>query len=69
MGVIIPHPKRRTGRAYANRDSGPVSDELGGSRARVAPLLYGPWDDRFMVVPPDGTVRLTDFLVDPQNKD
>jgi hypothetical protein len=37
-------------------------DELAGSRALVAPLLYGPWDERFIVVPPGGAVRLTDFL-------
>jgi hypothetical protein len=37
-------------------------DEVPGSSDLVTPLLYGPWDDRFIVVPPGGTVRLTDFL-------
>jgi hypothetical protein len=37
-------------------------EEVNGSRDLVAPLFYGPWDDRFIVVPPGGTLRLTDFL-------
>jgi len=38
-------------------------DEIEGSRDLVRPLLYGPWDpDRFIVVPPGGTISLGDFL-------
>jgi hypothetical protein len=37
-------------------------DEIEGSRDLVYPLLYGPWDERFIVVPVGGTVRLTDYL-------
>lgn len=40
-------------------------DEISGSRDLVRPLLFGPWDDRFIVVSPGGTVRLTDFLASP----
>jgi hypothetical protein len=39
-------------------------EELPSGTDLVAPLVYGPWDDRFIVVPPGGTVRLTDFLAD-----
>jgi len=52
-GAAARHTAERFGLCY---------DELAGSRALVAPLLYGPWDERFIVVPPGGTVRLTDFL-------
>jgi hypothetical protein len=37
-------------------------EEIEGSRDLVRPLLYGPWDERFIVVPVGGTVRLSDFL-------
>jgi Protein of unknown function (DUF1638) len=38
-------------------------DEVDGSSDLVRPLLFGPWDhDSFIVVPPGGSVRLTDFL-------
>lgn len=36
--------------------------EIEGSRELVYPLLYGPWDERFLVVEKGGTIRLTDFL-------
>lgn len=39
-------------------------EEIEGSRDLVYPLLYGPWDERFIVVPVGGTVHLTDFLGD-----
>lgn len=39
-------------------------DEIEGSRELVYPLLYGPWDERFLVVPKGGIIRLTDFLAD-----
>lgn len=44
---------RRFGLSYA---------EIEGSRELVRPLLYGPWDERFVVVPAGGTVGLRDFL-------
>lgn len=37
-------------------------EEIEGSRDLVHPLLHGPWDERFIVVPRGGTVRLSDFL-------
>ncbi len=37
-------------------------EEIEGSRDLVHPLLYGPWDERFIVVPQGGTVCLSDFL-------
>jgi len=37
-------------------------EEIEGSRDLVRPLLFGPWDERFIVVPVGGTVRLNDFL-------
>jgi hypothetical protein len=37
-------------------------EEIEGSRDLVRPLLYGPWDERFIVVPVGGTVLLSDFL-------
>ncbi len=43
-------------------------DEIDGSRDLVRPLLYGPWDERFVVVPAGGTVRLTDFLAGSASK-
>jgi Protein of unknown function (DUF1638) len=39
-------------------------EEIDGSLDLVYPLLHGPWDERFIVVPTGGTVRLTDFLGD-----
>lgn len=37
-------------------------EELAGTSALVEQLVYGPWDDRFVVVPPGETVTLADFL-------
>jgi hypothetical protein len=78
MGVMLGHYRRlafiRTGdddealaaeRARAQqtaRDFGLRYEEIEGSRDLVRPLLYGPWDERFIVVPVGGTVRLSDFL-------
>ena len=78
MGMMLGHYKRlafiRTGdddealaaeRARAQqtaRDFGLRYEEIEGSRDLVRPLLYGPWDERFIVVPVGGTVRLSDFL-------
>jgi hypothetical protein len=39
-------------------------DEIEGTRERVYPQLYGPWDERFLVIPKGGTIRLTDSLAD-----
>ena len=38
--------------------------EINGSLDLVYPLLHGPWDERFIVVPMGGTVALSDFLGD-----
>ena len=78
MGTMLGHYRRlafiRTGdddealaaeRARAQqtaRDFGLRYEEIEGSRDLVRPLLYGPWDERFIVVPVGGTVRLSDFL-------
>jgi len=78
MGMMLGHYRRlafiRTGdddealaaeRARAQqtaRDFGLRYEEIEGSRDLVRPLLYGPWDERFIVVPVGGTVRLSDFL-------
>ena len=55
--------ERAQARATAER-FGLRYDEIEGSRELVYPLLYGPWDERFLVVPKGGTIRLTDFLAD-----
>lgn len=55
--------ERAQARATAER-FGLSYDEVEGSRELVYPLLYGPWDERFLVVPQGGTIRLTDFLAD-----
>ncbi len=53
--------ERAQARATAGR-FGLSYDEIEGSRELVHRLLYGPWDERFLVVPEGGTIRLTDFL-------
>ena len=37
-------------------------EELDGTSAMVEQLLYGPWDDGFVVVPAGETVSLADFI-------
>jgi hypothetical protein len=80
MGTMLGHYRRlafiRTGsaddamtdasgqaRATARR-FGLRYEEIEGSLDLVYPLLHGPWDERFIVVPTGGTVRLSDFLGD-----
>jgi hypothetical protein len=36
-------------------------EEIDGSSALVEKLLFGPWNDEFVVVPPGGTVTYQDF--------
>jgi hypothetical protein len=36
-------------------------EEIQGSSALVRKLIYGPWDQEFVVVPPGETVRFEDF--------
>ncbi len=52
---------RSQARAIAGR-FGLRYEELDGTNAMVEQLLYGPWDDSFVVVPPGGTVAFSDFL-------
>jgi hypothetical protein len=42
-------------------------EELDGSPALVRKLIFGPWDDEFMVIPPGKTITYQDYL--QQNSD
>lgn len=46
---------RRFGLAY---------EEIEGDRELVRRLLYGPWDERYIVVPVGGTIRMEEFFAD-----
>ncbi len=37
-------------------------EEIEGSTALVHKMIHGPWDDEFIVVPPDQTTRFEDFF-------
>jgi len=37
-------------------------EEIPGSNALVRQMLFGPWDDDFVVVPPGGTIRYDHFF-------
>jgi hypothetical protein len=37
-------------------------EEIQGSDALVRQMLFGPWDEGFVVVPPGGTIRYEDFF-------
>ncbi|HEX2995671.1 MAG TPA: DUF1638 domain-containing protein [Anaerolineales bacterium] len=53
-------------RAYAQKAAARFDlrfEELEGSSALVKKLVLGPWDEEFVVVPPDGTVRYEDFTL------
>lgn len=52
---------RAQARATAER-FGLVYDEIEGSDELVHELLYGPWDERYIVVPPGETVQVGEFL-------
>jgi hypothetical protein len=52
-------------RAYARENAARFClrfEEIGGSPALVHKLVFGPWDDDFVVVPPGKTVRYEDFV-------
>ncbi len=36
-------------------------EEIPGSLALITKMVFGPWDEEFVVVPPGGTVRFEDF--------
>jgi hypothetical protein len=36
-------------------------EELPGSPALIKKMVFGPWDEEFVIVPPGGTVRFEDF--------
>jgi hypothetical protein len=40
-------------------------EELDGSPALVKKLVYGPWDEEFLVVEPGRTIQYTDFTSKP----
>jgi len=52
-------------RAYARRTAarfGLRYEEIPGSTTLIRNMVYGPWDDEFVVVPPGQTIRYEDFL-------
>jgi hypothetical protein len=52
-------------RAYARRTAtrfGLRYEEIPGSTTLIRKMVFGPWDDEFVVVPPGQTVRYEDFL-------
>jgi len=52
-------------RAYARRTAarfGLRYEEIPGSTTLIRKMVYGPWDDEFVVVPPGQTIRYEDFL-------
>jgi hypothetical protein len=52
-------------RAYARRTAarfGLRYEEIPGSTTLIRKMVYGPWDDEFVVVPPGQTIRHEDFL-------
>jgi hypothetical protein len=38
------------------------SEELDGSPALVKKMVFGPWDDEFLVAEPGQTIQYTDFV-------
>ncbi|HEY3312687.1 MAG TPA: DUF1638 domain-containing protein [Anaerolineales bacterium] len=53
-------------RAYARKIAEDFSlrfEEIEGSPALVKKMVYGPWDDEFMVIKPGQTIRYTDFTL------
>jgi hypothetical protein len=78
MGTMLRHYKRlafvRTGpdddelaraRAQARTTAlrfGLGYEEIEGDRELVHGLLYGPWDERYIVVPAGGTLRMEEFF-------
>jgi hypothetical protein len=56
--------------AYAQRTAdqfGLRYEEIAGSSALVKKLVFGPWDEEFVVVPPGQTVRYEDFTPSASN--
>ncbi len=52
-------------RAYARENAAQFGlrfEEIGGSPALVHKLVFGPWDEDFVVVPPGKTVQYEDFV-------
>jgi hypothetical protein len=52
-------------RAYAQRQAAEFNlrfEEIDGSPALVKKMIFGPWDDDFVVVPPGQAVRYEDFV-------
>jgi hypothetical protein len=52
-------------REYARRTAERFNlryEEIAGSDAMVRKLLFGPWDEEFVVVPPGGKIALEKFL-------
>lgn len=55
-------------REYARRTAeqfGLRYEEIEGSPALVKKMIFGPWDDDFLVVPPGGEIRYEDFALAP----
>ena len=55
-------------RAHAQqmaRQFGLRYEEVMGSKTMIRKMIYGPWDRDFIVVEPDETVRLDQFLIEP----
>ncbi|HEU5156592.1 MAG TPA: DUF1638 domain-containing protein [Streptosporangiaceae bacterium] len=52
---------RALARATARR-FGLAYEEIEGDRGLVHGLLYGPWDERYIVVPAGGVVRMAEFF-------
>ncbi len=43
-------------------------EEIPGSDSLLKALLYGPWDDRFIVVPPKNTISFFDFRKEEEGR-
>jgi len=53
-------------REYAQKTAGEFGlhfEEIQGSSALIEKMVFGPWDDEFVVVPPGQTVSLDDFAL------
>jgi hypothetical protein len=52
-------------REYARKTAEQFSlrfEEIDGSPALVKKMVFGPWDDEFLVVAPGETIQYTDFV-------
>jgi hypothetical protein len=62
------HVEQERYRAYARRAAEEFHlrfEEIPGSDALVRKLLFGPWDEEILVVPPGRTIQYTDFKASP----